>query len=148
MVELHLYGNVDEDFKKLNLEGIDNILLHGLVSQQQLHKQLAMYDVGLALEPAKDKNNNLAISNKLLSYLQAGLYVVATNTLAQENYLLDFQNHFISINISKKKNNIQILRQLVIEKEEIRRKRKLRFLQFKEKAWEVESKALTTIWNQ
>jgi glycosyltransferase involved in cell wall biosynthesis len=148
MVELHLYGNVDEDFKKLNLEGIDNILLHGLVSQQQLHRQLARYDVGLALEPAKDKNNDLAVSNKLLSYLQAGLYVIATNTLAQENYLLNLQSDHIILDISNKENNIQILNQLVVEKKEMRMKRKFRFLQFKEKAWEVESKALTTIWNQ
>ena len=45
------------------------------------------YDVGLALEPGHSRNNALAASNKLLTYLAAGLAVAATDTPGQRGVL-------------------------------------------------------------
>jgi len=145
-VELHLYGNVDEDFKKLNLDGFDNILLHGPVSQQQLHRQLARYDVGLALEPAKDRNNDLAISNKLLSYLQAGLYVIATNTKGQRSFINNFPDMGICFDYTKD-NSGNILEDVFNTLDSIRNNRKIRFERFRINNWANESACLLKNWN-
>lgn len=145
-VELHLYGNVDENFKKLNLAGIDNILLHGAVSQQQLHRQLARYDVGLALEPAKDRNNDLAISNKLLSYLQAGLYVIATNTKGQRSFINNFPDIGICFDYTKD-NSGDILEEVFNTLDSIRNNRKIRFERFRINNWANESACLLKNWN-
>jgi len=41
------------------------------------------FDVGLSLEPGFSKNNEIALSNKSFTYLQAGLAVAFTDTLGQ-----------------------------------------------------------------
>ena len=145
-MQLHLYGNVDEDFKKLNLNGIDNIFLHGAVPQKLLHKQLAMYDVGLALEPAKDKNNDLAISNKLLSYLQAGLFVIATNTKGQQNFMSNLPDMGVCFDY-KKNNSDDILRDILNNMGSISANRKARFEKFEINNWKTESFLLHKTWN-
>ncbi len=147
-LELHLYGNVNEDFEKKNLDRADNIFLHGAIPQKQLHRELSLYDVGLALEPAGDKNNDLVVSNKLLSYLQAGLYVMASKTNGQQNFLSNFQDDSIVSDILIPGNSIFALDQLIVLKEQIRERRALRFLKSKESCWEVESKKLSKTWKQ
>lgn len=57
------------------------------LSQVQLHSRLNTFDVGLALEPGKDLNNELALSNKIMAYAQAGLFILATDTKAQVDFL-------------------------------------------------------------
>lgn len=46
------------------------------------------FDVGLALETGHSRNNALAVSNKLLTYLAAGLAVAAADTPGQRGVLL------------------------------------------------------------
>ena len=45
------------------------------------------FDIGLALEPGFCMNNDLAVSNKLFTYLQAGLCVIASDTTGQANFI-------------------------------------------------------------
>lgn len=61
--------------------------IHPPMPQEELHRELANHDVGLALEPGKDINNELAISNKIIAYAQAGLYILATDTSAQRQFM-------------------------------------------------------------
>lgn len=49
----------------------------------------ARYDIGLALEPPVSLNKQLATSNKLLTYLLAGLAVAATDTPGQKGIVED-----------------------------------------------------------
>ena len=137
-VELHLYGNVNPDFKKNYLEGINNIFLHGALFQKQLHRELALYDVGLALEPAGDKNNDLAISNKILAYLQSGLYVIATNTNGQHSFMESFPGIGICFDY-RKNNSDEILEEILNNMDSIRNNHKERFEKFKGNNWETES---------
>lgn len=44
----------------------------------------AKYDIGLALEPGRDENNRIALSNKLFTYLLAGNAVIFSATPAQD----------------------------------------------------------------
>jgi glycosyltransferase involved in cell wall biosynthesis len=46
----------------------------------------AIYDVGLAAEPGHTQNNQRALSNKLFTYLLAGLPVMLSDTIAQSRF--------------------------------------------------------------
>lgn len=53
-------------------------------------RRAAEHDIGLALEPARTANNDLAVSNKLFTYLLAGLPTVATATAGQSGVCIRF----------------------------------------------------------
>lgn len=145
-LELHLFGNLNQDFYKSALKKYNNIFIHEPLPQEDLHKQLALYDIGLALEPAKDINNNLAISNKILAYLQSGLFVVSTNTSAQEQLLNSLVKHgfcFDKDNV----NAAEIRERILQNKYTILQEKKIRYNSFKSACWEIESKKLLNVWN-
>ena len=146
-VELHLYGNVNPDFKKNHLEGMDNIFLHGAVSQNKLHGELSKFDIGLALDIPTDKNRELAITNKILAYLQAGLYVIASNIKSQNSFMASFPEMGICFDCEK--NDFEeILKSILNKIDTIRNHRKERFEKFKGNNWETESlKLINTLDN-
>ena len=53
----------------------------------ELPGRLAEFDIGLALEPRWPVNRNIAITNKILQYLNAGLAIVATDTDGQQEVM-------------------------------------------------------------
>ena len=55
--------------------------------EADLFELAAAHDIGLALEPGFCLNNNIALSNKIFSYLISGLAVIATNTAAQQEFM-------------------------------------------------------------
>ena len=65
------------------------VFFQELVPPDQLPALLAQHDVGLALEPATPRNKDLAVSNKILQYLNAGLAVLATATAGQREVLAE-----------------------------------------------------------
>jgi glycosyltransferase involved in cell wall biosynthesis len=86
--ELHLLGNCNDAVKaELMTESQIRIRFHAPVPPHSLAKFAAKFDIGLALEPAFSINNDLALSNKIFVYLQAGLCVVASDTTAQKNFM-------------------------------------------------------------
>ena len=91
---LTVYGTKIESFHKQWIKpNAHFITVKDPVSQSILHKELKNYDIGLALEMSKtDINKQLAISNKLYAYMQAGLYILATNTLGHETVLKNSQS--------------------------------------------------------
>ncbi|SOD18616.1 glycosyltransferase family protein [Pedobacter xixiisoli] len=53
------------------------------VSPKEIFEIAKYHDIGLALEPAFNLNNDLALSNKIFTYLSVGLTVIASETQAQ-----------------------------------------------------------------
>ncbi len=145
-IELHLIGNLNNDFYEEYLKNIPNIIIHPPMKQSDLHLGLEKFDIGLALEPAKDTNNELAISNKILAYLQAGLYVVATNTAAQQSFLKDLPAHGACFDYTK--NNVaSVLKKIIDQINSIREQRNMRYKNFENKNWEIASLKLLNAWN-
>ncbi len=88
---LTLMGDADDDIKTY---------LYQLIEEQQnkkdvirflepVHPDLVFsvaesYDIGLALEPGRDKNNQIALSNKIFTYLLAGQALILSATPAQK----------------------------------------------------------------
>ncbi|MBI9061927.1 MAG: hypothetical protein JEZ14_08045 [Marinilabiliaceae bacterium] len=118
------------------------------VSQIQLHKELANYDVGLALEiAATDLNKQLAISNKLYAYAQAGLFIVATNTLAQQQFME--VNPGVGLICGQTANDMQnTLEKIRLKEIEIRNSKIKRFEKGKKLAWDKEANKLKDIWSK
>jgi hypothetical protein len=146
-LELHLFGNCDEAFKTKYLTGFGNIFIHYPLSQQMLHEQLSSFDVGLAIEPGKDLNNQLAISNKMLAYFQSGLYILASDTKAQKQFL-EMHPESGRVTTLDEKGFTSTLNQLVQQKKSIRDKAAGRFERAKDFCWEEESKKLMNSWHE
>jgi len=86
--ELHLLGNCTEQVKAELMAGSAvRIHFHQPMAPEALTKFAAQFDIGLALEPGFSINNNLALSNKIFTYLQAGLCVIASDTKAQHSFM-------------------------------------------------------------
>lgn len=146
-IELHLYGHLDESFYETHVKGIENVMLHKPVPQKELHTSLSSFDIGLALEPKKDLNNDLAVSNKILAYIQAGLFVLATNTRAQKQLLNSLAGHgFITELETRAFENT--LQELLDKKEDIRFEARNRFEKIKKMCWEEEAKGLLNYMQQ
>jgi len=67
----------------------DTIAAHPPAPPDEMIRLSAQADIGLALEPGTTPNNDLAISNKLYTYILAGNAVVASNTSGQSAAMAD-----------------------------------------------------------
>ena len=91
-VELHLRGRVSETYRSTLLSMIRrpdlvHVTFHALVPHDQLIKTIAEFDIGLALEQPDQVNHSLTVSNKVFSYLLAGVALACTDTAGQREIL-------------------------------------------------------------
>lgn len=145
-IELHLYGNCEPSFKSTFLNNFKNVFLHPAMRQHELHNELKNYDIGLAVEPGKDVNNDLAVSNKLLAYFQAGLYIIASDTTGQKEFLKDHPNHGKLIDLHSSNLTMEF-EKLVLRKNDIRASVTKRFEDAYSFSWETESEKLIKTWS-
>lgn len=89
-IELHLRGEWQNGYEE-RLRGLaksagvspQQVVAHEPAASDQMARLAAPYDIGLALEPGHTPNNDLALSNKIFTYLLAGVPVLASATSAQ-----------------------------------------------------------------
>jgi len=90
-VELHLRGNPSKGYREileeLALRHQATLVLHDQVDHDVLIRSMQEFDVGLALERPEHRNYSLTATNKIFSYLLAGLAVAATDTPGQREVL-------------------------------------------------------------
>lgn len=93
-IELHLLGSPQADFVTRLLKQAEHfhhhnhsIDMHTPVSQDEVFRFTATFDIGLASETGFSINNNIALSNKLFTYIQCGLAVLASDTPAQKAFM-------------------------------------------------------------
>lgn len=65
------------------------LVAHEPAHPSEMVREAAHYDIGLALEPPINVNNDILLSNKIFTYLLAGTAVVATRTRGQVRLLPD-----------------------------------------------------------
>lgn len=144
-VELHLFGNCNETFRDKWLSDSSNIQWYPSLPQSELHHRFAYYDIGLAIEPGKDLNNELAVSNKMLAYFQSGLYILASNTKAQERFITEHPEHGMLTSLSSEDLK-QTIQKLLDQKQSLRACSDARYETAKKYGWEHESEKLTRMW--
>ncbi len=146
--ELTLIGRQEPQFtQKISALG-KGITILDPMNQEKLHSSLGAYDIGLALElSAADLNKQLALSNKMIAYAQAGLYVLATDTPAQAHFVAQYP--FIGEVVVQDAGEISIaLNGIFGRLKEIRKSRISRFEKAKQFSWEVEATRLQHAWSK
>jgi hypothetical protein len=145
---LTLIGNMrplffDNEIKKRNY-----IVCIDALPQQELNLLLSNFDVGLAIEdPAIDMNRDICLTNKIWAYFQAGLYIVASNTAAQIDFINQYSLHGVCIDLNLEGASHQIS-SVINNKKEIRNTTGQRLQAASLLNWENESAILKTIWEQ
>jgi len=79
-------GYENELFKMSSGSNVD-LKLHSQVDHDDLIRSLDEFDIGLALERSENVGAALTVSNKIGSYLMAGLAIAATDTQGQREVL-------------------------------------------------------------
>lgn len=144
-VKLTLIGNKHENFFLQFIKDKKSIELVSPMDQQMLHDALSNFDVGLAIEPGKDLNNRLAVSNKLLAYYQAGLFILASDTPAHNNFFED-KYGIAQVTSLEKDKLMTVVKKLIDDKDTIRSKKQQRFNEAQFYIWEKESQKLIDSW--
>lgn len=136
-IELHLIGALDTSLNEW-IATYKNIIIHPPMTQPELHQFLLTCHVGLALEDKHSNyNRNLCITNKIIAYYQAGLAIIATETLGQQSFFKRFQPKGNIIEPDDLIQTIQDLNPATFANKP---------LQEQQLDWEDESKKLQTIW--
>jgi glycosyltransferase involved in cell wall biosynthesis len=141
-IELHLIGNVRNSYKTEYLEDRDYIRLHGTMQQAELHALLSSFDVGLALEnKTQDFNRDICLTNKIWAYFQSGLYILATDTQAQRQFLSEkpWAGEVLPSNETSIKERMAWL---IENRDKIRKQAEDRYKKAKDFAWEKEGERL------
>lgn len=95
-VELHLLGKFMPGYRQrlfalAAAEGVaeGRIIAHDILPPDELVRFSSQWDIALALETARDQNNDMALSNKIFTYLLAGNAVIASATTAQSRLAVE-----------------------------------------------------------
>lgn len=146
--DITLIGNFnDKEFEK-ELKQNKNLIIMEPLPQVDLHKKLSEFDIGLSLElNSTDLNRNHALTNKFFAYLQAGLFVLATDTPAQKEFMSKNKGFGVLCGQTPS----EILKGINFIKENIKEIRSNSIKRFNEAnkfSWENESKKLIEIWEK
>ncbi|MEJ7820764.1 MAG: hypothetical protein WKF85_00505 [Chitinophagaceae bacterium] len=146
--ELTLIGKIDNQFYEMWIKKHKEIIIQPPLPQKTLHNYLSRFDIGLAIDvDSDDYNRQLAITNKIVAYFQAGLYIIATNTPAQTNFVEAHELHGL-ISEQNELAMLYTLKQVNSLKDNIRSNNKTRFKNASGFSWEKESGSIKNIWRQ
>lgn len=147
-LQLTLIGNVDVRFKEIVLDKYDFITLEAPLTQQLLNAELGKHDIGLAIESNNaDENRKICLTNKIWAYLQAGLFIWASNTPAQIKFSQRFPEHTAVIDLDNKDAIAFLLEKSLGILPQIRKTRIERWKVNQSVSWESEKKILANKWN-
>ncbi len=145
---LTLIGNAREPFARKELNHRMYIHLVNPLPQPELHKYLSNFDVGLAVEDSHaDVNRTLCLTNKIWAYFQAGLFIIATETAAQKEFMQQFPKH--GMLVKDDPNSYKTVLNTVEEQWKLLNKNRFeRFESAKEHSWDIESEKLAKVWSE
>ncbi len=149
-IHLTLAGNYTNDIKDyfINMmKGLEkNIHFVGLIPPSKLISFSSTFDVGLALEPGFSENNNLALSNKIFTYLLAGNAIIFSETIMQKKF-----NDAFKVGLSFPLNDKEALKNCIAffnDDENLLKQRNYNYSLAAQKLnWENEAKILLEIIN-
>ena len=125
------------------------IRVMGPLPESELFKILKDHHIGLAIEPGFSKNNQIARSNKLFSYLVTGCHIIATRTLAQLDFASEYEPSLTFIDLQNPSSIKSALSTLANNREHLWEGRLKNWKQGQSKVnWETESKKLINLIDQ
>jgi len=111
-IELHLLGDLPPSSKGYLADtaaGVQGLHIHSPVAPDELFEFASKFDIGLALETDYCLNRDIALTNKIFTYMQAGLSIIASNTSAQKQLM---ENHPGAGKVYEKR-NVAMLAEMV-----------------------------------
>ncbi len=146
-VELHLVGQLHQTFEQRYLGNQTGIVLHTPMQQKQLHLFLSEFDAGLATDLPVNRNRDIALTNKIIAYAQAGLAIVAMHTSAQDLFLKESGLYY-----QQMENNRSSVRNALLQLYQKKKKGELnkqeQFQKGQRYAWHNLSQPLLNIWER
>ncbi len=88
--ELHLLGNLPQDAKKAFNTGSGNFYFHEPIPAAEIPMFAAQFDIGLSPEANVPLSRDMCLTNKIFTYMQAGLAIIASDTSAQKELLAKY----------------------------------------------------------
>ncbi len=91
-IELHLLGYADTETKQqlTTLAGDNfNLVFHDPIAPDEIIPFASAFDIGLAMEDSVPYNRDICLTNKIFTYMQAGLAIIASDTTAQKGLMGD-----------------------------------------------------------
>lgn len=145
-IELTLIGNLRTDLFEQELKHRNYIICKDSLAHEVLQKELSNYDIGLAIEdPNADSNRNICLTNKIWSYFQSGLYIVATNTDAQNIFIDQHPSHGVLCSFNAEKLKLVFV-EILKNKLQLKSSRLQRYQNAASFNWEFESMGLVKQW--
>jgi glycosyltransferase involved in cell wall biosynthesis len=153
--ELHLLGALSFEMEKLLEKTISSLnlrrtLIHTYppLPPDDLISFSNQFDIGLATELKVPYNREICLTNKIFSYIQAGLAVVATDTEAQKGLMKKHTDIGLLFNIEDNTGLVSVLNRYLENKELLyTHKQKAYALGQSELCWEVEERKLLSYYN-
>jgi hypothetical protein len=144
-IEFHLIGNITASNRILLLQNNQEISIHPPMSQKDLHQFLSQFDVGLATDPPLNKNRELAVTNKILAFAQAGLYIVSVKAFGQNDFLRRSNLNYSIVDYSVEDISV-CLRDLVEFNKTQNFDKQLQYEISQKYSWENTNKPLIKVW--
>ena len=146
--ELTLIGKIREEFFKNELKDRNYICCKDSVPHAILQKELSKYDVGLAIEDGTiDFNRDICLTNKIWSYFQAGLFIIASDTEAQKVFIKEHPEHGVIASLVAEKVEVA-MNDILLKMECIKASKPIRFQHASAYNWENESIKLKKKWKE
>ena len=86
-LELHLLGHCNKRYKEELSDRSNVIYFHDPIPPAQLAHFASQFDIGIAAEQTTPHNRDICLTNKIFTYMQAGLAIIGSNTIAQKALL-------------------------------------------------------------
>lgn len=93
-IELHLLGHISDYngdvFIGQTFADAKNVFIHAPIPPDRISEFAAQFDIGLASETGTPYNRDICLTNKIFTYIQSGLAVIASDTKAQSIFLQEY----------------------------------------------------------
>lgn len=153
-IEFHILGflsssvktELDQVIQNLEFTNPTKITFHEPIESTELPVFASNFDIGLATEPGFSINNDIALSNKIFTYSQAGLAIIASDTKAQKRFIAEHPSIGIVYEKKKPTSLAQHIKNYIDDKEMlVSHQEKSAFYADKKLNWEVEKEKFLTL---
>lgn len=118
-LELHLLGEHNSSIKSY-FNGLSSanhlknaIFYYPPIPESSLFSFAAQFDIGVAAEIGFPKNRDICLTNKIFTYVQSGLAILASNTKSQRAFFTDFPDMGIIYERENKESLLKTLKSLM-----------------------------------
>jgi glycosyltransferase involved in cell wall biosynthesis len=88
--QLHLLGKLDDDLQAMVNHA--DIFCYPPIPPDEIVHFASQFDIGLSTELNEPQNRDICLTNKLFTYIQSGLAVIASDTSAQNAFFNNYPN--------------------------------------------------------